>query len=431
VSPARCGIIGLVRVGWTRTDDRLEFKIRLDPGEDTTGIGQGGRQVTLVTDRCTFKLPVDIEGTHPDVMALAAVCIVAPWLKSTIRFDEAISPGFAAALERGFGVDSGPIDGDVEARKTSHRAGLSYSGGADSMCVSELLRRDTPHIHLRRTRHPRVPNRATHYRADVAAALVVEAANRARSVHIVETDLEFLVGPFPMYPEWTTIGIGCVLLADRLDLGAAAFGTVMGSRYLSNGYRYQPVPAEDRWEAIFAAAGLPFLRPACGLTEVSTVAIAHASDLSDLVRSCALGGLDGPCLNCKKCVRKELTMAGIERRPLDEMLVRNVEANDAVLAEFAKPPPYYFQHVLEFGLARAVGIEDTFLGHAKVALRPTFATTDWATKFYPAALTHDVPEPLRAAMDSAIAARVVTMTPSEVEIVETWDAASRSHLGLG
>lgn len=396
----------------------------LDPDESVHGFGQGGREVSLITNECEIRVPNGVDLPHPDALALAAVTIAIPWIRGRVRFDTAISSRMAETLAECFQLSAGPVDPTLSPR-SGGQVGLAYSGGADSIATGRLLSSSTPFVHFKRISHPRVPNRATHMRADVAAALVELAAARNRSVHIVESDLEFVVAPFPMFPEWTTVALPVIVMSDHLGLGGTAFGTIMGSRYLSNGYRYRAPPVKDRWAEVFEAAGLPFVRPACGLTEVSTIRIAAESDLADLVRSCALGPMDGPCLNCKKCLRKELTTAGIEERELDPALLRNMTESHPAVKEFLEPPPYYFQHVVEFGLARAVGLESTFLAHAKAVLNPDHSSTDWTTRFYPPAIQNDVPESLRNPVEKAVSEVAQLMTQREINLVESWDAATR------
>ena len=393
-----------MRLSWS-ADDGAEWTlaIRLDPGESVRGVGQGSREVTLLTDRCRVWLPEGTANPSADSLALAAMTIAAPWLRDRVVFDPPISGCMAESLGGYFGLDVTPIDHSLDQRSGS-RIGLAYSGGADSIATSSLLPADTPLIHLERRVHKRIPNRATHVRADVQAKLVAQAGKRGRDVVTVGTDLEYIVGPFPMFPEWNAVAVPAILMAEQLDLGGVAFGTNVGSRYLSNGYRYRVPPAKERWTALFEAAQLPFVRPAGGLTEVATTQISNSSDLSDLARSCLLGTLEGPCLSCKKCLRKELISAGLERRQLDPVLMGNLTDNHPAVAELMEPPPYFFQHVVEYGLARARGVDDTFLARAKRALRPSIESTDWTTKYYRPALVNDVPGRFRSTIRERVEA---------------------------
>jgi hypothetical protein len=416
-----------MRLAWTIDGNTYRLRLRLDPWETLTATGQDRRTVSLLTHTCTVELPDVTREPHPDALALAAWTVAAPWTRDRVLFDRPISARLAEAIARGWKVEAGPVDDRADEREPGAVIGLSYSGGADSIAVSEMLPSGSPHIFFRRVRHGRVPNRARHMRADVAERLVRQAAGRGRNVAVVRSDLEYLTLPWPMFPAWTTLAIGCVLLADHYDLGAVGFGTVLESRYLANGYRYVS-GGDGPWGAAFTAAGLPFFRPAAGLTEVVTIRLAAMSELADLARSCLLGDFSRPCSACAKCLRKELVAAGLERRPLDKRLLRNIGHEHRAVQNLLKAPPYYFQDVIEYGLARAVGVEGTVLRTALEHLRPTVEDTEWTTRFYPRALEDEVPAPWRERVSRFVEERVGFMTDDQVDTVETWDAAIRGKV---
>lgn len=415
-----------MRVSWNLRGSQNRLRFRLDPGESTTGTGQRGAPIGMITDSCRFRMPTDVDPPHPDVAAVAAMTIVNPWLRRKITFDRAISPRLAGVLAESFGIDAGPVDRELVGRDTGSQVGLSYSGGSDSVAVGELLPPGSPYVHLRRVRHPRVPNRASHFRADVTAHFVQEAGRRGREVSIVESDLEFIVHPYPSFPEWTAVVAGAALLADTLDLGGVAFGTVLGAVYLEGGRRFHPPSLSDKWSRLFSAVGLPFVRPASGMSEVATTQIAEMSDLGGIVRSCSLGTLDGACMNCMKCLRKDLIAAALAGRPLDPVLSHNMDERHAVVLELTEPPPYHQQHLLEYALARVPGIENTFLAAANAYLEPSRESTSWATRFYPPALEQEVPEKWRAGVEEQLRRRVLWMSSDDVQAVESWDAADRN-----
>jgi hypothetical protein len=408
-----------MRVAWTVEGNTYHLQLRLDPWEPLTGVGQDRRQVELVTHTCHVQLPDGTATPRPDLLALAAWTVVAPWARTRVVFDPPISRHLAEALGRGWGLEAGPVDDGATARLPGARAGLSYSGGADSIAVSEMLPEGSPHIHFRRVPHPRIPNRGNRLRVDVAERLVLEAGKRGRHVAVVRSDLEYLCRPWPMFPQWTTVAIGCVLMGDHYDLGAVAFGTVLESRYLSNGYRWSGGKSAGRWGDVYAAVGLPFFRPAAGLTEVGTVRLAAESELADLVRSCQHGDLDSPCLACAKCLRKELVGAGLERRPLHPVLGRRLTPDHPAVRPLMGEPPYYFQDVIEYGLARAVGVEATALAHALNRLRPTVEGTEWTTRFYKRVLNDEVPAPWQERVLRFAEQRVGLMTDEDEHTVET------------
>ncbi|GAB3145392.1 hypothetical protein GCM10027290_25200 [Micromonospora sonneratiae] len=413
-----------MRVDWEVDGAVWKLHLLLDPEDTLAARGQGGRAIELVTDRCRVELPEAAGEVHPDLRALAAWMIVQPWAKRRVRFDQPVSTSFADAVQAGWGVVAGPVDSDFAPRRPGPVAGLSYSGGADSMAVSVMLPPETPHLFFRRVAHSRVPNRATHLKLDVAQRLVEEAGRRGRRTAVVRSDLEYLTLPFPMLPTWTAFAIGLALLGDRLDLGAISFGTVLESRFLDNGRSFVTA-GPSPWERLFDAAGVPMLRPAAGMTEVLTLRQAGESDLGDLARSCLLGTAQSPCLACVKCLRKELILAALKRGPLPAELLRRIPPTHRVARELLSgKPPFYFQDMLEYGLARA-RIDGTFLEPLRERLRPSIEGTAWAERYYPPALDLEVPVPWRPMIAQFVAERIGSMTAEEMATVQTWDAANR------
>lgn len=405
-----------MRVTWTAEDDLWRLEFRLDPDDGIVGHVTDGQRVRMATNSCSLRLPHPVPDIHPDLLALAAWTVVAPWTAGRIVFDRPVSPEFAAALESGWKITAGPVAG--EPRRGS-RLAISYSGGADSVAVAAILP-DAPLVHFQRVSHPRVPNRWTHYRSDVLARL---ARQTRRDVTIVRSDLEFtLAEPRPGYPEHHAVAAGAVLMADELDLGGIAFGYEMGSRWLGGGrylLRYTPDnpmwSAHGPWGRLFAAAGLPIVLPVGGISEATTMRLALASDLREQVRWCLRGDDGGPCGRCGKCLYKELIQAAIERRPMR----LDIPADRPVAAKWQKPPPYGGQEMIEYGCARVPGIESTAFARAAEYLKATEESTRWLDHCYRPAIA-EIPEPWRKHVEDFMATKIGFMTPDEERRVETW-----------
>ncbi|WP_084960000.1 DUF6395 domain-containing protein [Thermoactinospora rubra] len=406
-----------MRVSWS--GGTLTF--RLDPEDEITGKASDGYPVKLRTNSCTISpatggVPDD---AHPDLFALAAWTVVAPWTRRRITFDRAVSAELARALHDGWGVEAGPVG--VAARRTGSVLAISYSGGADSVAAATILP-EAPFVHFRRVPHPRVPNRWTHYRSDVLAKL---AGQTGRPLTEVASDLEFtLAEPRPGYPEHHAVAAGALLLADRLDLGGLAFGYELGSRWLGGDrylLRYTPDnpmwAPHGPWGRAFAAAGVHIVLPVGGVSEAVTMRLALGSPLKDQLRWC-LRGADGPCRTCGKCLYKELIQAAVERRPLDTPIT----ADRPVARKWQQPPPYGGQEMIEYGCARVPGIEHTVFAKAAAFLQATEESTAWLDRCYPPAL-EEIPEPWREQVRSFMVAEVGLMSPEEARRVEEWGQA--------
>lgn len=400
-----------MRVTWTA--GTLSF--RLDPEDEITGKASDDYPVKLATNSCSIGgVPDD---AHPDLFALAAWTIVAPWTRRRVTFDRAVSAELAEALHAGWGVEAGPVG--ALPRPQGARLAISYSGGADSVAATAMYP-EAPFVHFQRVSHPRVPNRWPHYRSDVLAEL---AATTGHELSVVTSDLEYtLAEPRPGYPEHHAVAAGALLLADQLDLGGLAFGYELGSRWLG-GDRYvgrftpdNPMWApHGRWGRLFAAAGVHIVLPVGGVSEAVTMRLALGSPLREQVRWC-LQGTDGPCRTCGKCVYKELIQAAVERRPLD---IPRGATNRA--RKWLKKPPYGGQEMVQYALARVPGIEDTLFAPALDYFDVAEGATSWLDHCYRPAV-EEIPEAWRAQTASFVEANVGFMTPDEARRVETWGA---------
>jgi len=419
------GRLGSVRVGWRREEDAYVITLRLDAGEGIHGHGQGGAPMQLVTNEATFRFDGEQPDPHPDLLAVAALSIAVPWVKCRVRFSAAISPGLAEAIAEYFGLAAGPVDPRLDVRRSGSRVALAFGVGADSTAVSLVLPRDAPHIHLRRVSHRRVPNRFKEYRPEVFERLALGFEDLGRHVIIVPSDVEYLRAPHPTYATWPAVGVGAYLLADALDLGSVAFGTVLGPRYLYGGLTFGlPTPKEHPWDHLFARAGLPFMMPLAGSTEVTTGLIVRRAGLSSHVRSCPVGDESGPCWTCMKCFRKELVTAAWDARPLDDRLLRNLHEGHPIVERFRSPPPYPVHHMAEYGLARLID-GPTFLEEAAAPFRDVRDETDWVARYYPRSAEFDVLPQWRSTVGPAIAKEVEMMSTADVSHLEGWDALAR------
>jgi hypothetical protein len=402
-----------MRVSWSRGG---ELTFRLDPEDEITGIAADEHPVKLATNSCSIGgVPDD---AHPDLFAVAAWTIVAPWTRRRISFDRAISADLAQALHDGWGMEAGPVG--AEPRRAGERLAISYSGGADSVAAAAIYP-DAPFVHFRRVPHPRVPNRWPHYRSDILAKL---AARTGRDLTTVSSDLEFtLAEPRPGYPEHHAVAAGALLLADRMNLGGLAFGYELGSRWLGGDrylLRYTPDnpmwAPHGAWGRLFAVAGVHIVLPVGGVSEAVTMRLALNSDLKGHVRWC-LRGTDGPCRTCGKCLYKELIQAAVERRPLDTPIT----ADRPVARKWLQPPPYGGQEMIEYGLARVPGIERSLFGKARDHFEATEESTSWLDHCYPPAID-EIPAQWRDEAAAFLTSRVGLMTEDEVRRVETWGA---------
>ncbi|WKZ81684.1 MAG: DUF6395 domain-containing protein [Acidimicrobiia bacterium] len=414
-----------MRAGFRHQGDHAVFRLDLLPGEATAAVGQYDMRIALTTGQFRVELPRRVDEPHPDVAALSALTAARPWTARTLRLDRGVSAHFAGTVEAALGISVEPIDPMLPRRERGSRTALLYSGGPDSLTAETLLGPGLAFIHMTRAKHPRVPNRATHHRDDIARDLARQAAGRGEEVHFIRSDVEFVCSrPHPTFPHAMTWALGPLLLADDLDLGGVVYGLDLSHMYVGRGFRWRPFAAEDdRWVRVFAAVGLEMLLPVAGVSEVITTRLGARHRLSDLSRSCTLGDRRGPCLGCVKCARKELLKAAVEARPMTVEALDRLAASPRVV-EFLSRTPVQNQHTFEYGLARVPGLEGSVFQPLRDALRPTVEDTLWLEAIYGPALNLLPAEEAARLVARAAAEGVRFMTHDEEARVESWVARS-------
>lgn len=408
-----------MRVSWDVDGQGWTLRMALHGEDPIRGPGQGGRSVGLLAREAKIELPRVVERPHPDLEALAALVIVKPWVARRLIVDRGVSARFAEAAERILKVEVGPVDDGLVPREPGPRAALAYSAGFDSAAASLLLPEGTPHIHHRRVPHPRVPNRATHWRADAIERLVKLAQDRGRDVHIVRTDFEYLVHPFPSLPHWLGFAVGPLLMADDLGSGTLALGGTLETFYMDRGRRWLETSAKPLGlDPVAESVGMPLMRPVLGVTEIGTMRMTAESDLSDIARACPFGSYTSPCGTCGKCIRKDLIIGAI-KGALPSSLSALTE-KDLKAAQMSGPTPLYRQAQLEFALAR-LELPDGPLSQLRDRLAPDASNTAWMERANPAGLEDGVPQPWRETIASNLAARMEWMSEADLEVARAWE----------
>lgn len=291
------------------------------------------------------------------------------------------------------------------------------------MAAEKLIGEKLPLFHFRRVRHPRVPNRATHFRSDVQEAIVRRAQERGEELVVARSNLEHLARPFPTFPHWTAVTVGAVVLAEALDIGGIVTGRNISGIYLGWGTRFRSEgEQEESWGRVFASAGLPLIQPLAGASDITSKRIAEDHRLIDLARSCARGTLKGPCLKCKKCVLTEVMQAVIEGSVLPDEYNHSFASTPSLVKRFGSDPPYPNQHLLEYSIARMPHVETTFLANAARHLKPSLQRTSWVERYFRPALDAHVPEHLIPRVSNRIEQHASFMNSHDEDQLRTWSA---------
>jgi hypothetical protein len=283
---------------------RLTLRLEPAPDEGTAGAA------SLAVHELFFEVPSlwRLEDVHPDLVGLVSLLVVQPFTKQRLQLSAPVSAGFAEQVERGFGIEVGPVDHDLDARVvTDGVPGLAFSGGVDSVAALAVLPPATVSVFLDRHTPAERAGRSL-YRPEAAHRACEELARRRRRVIRVSTDLEHVREPVG-FPVDVSNAAPAVLLADLLHLDSISWGTIAESAYRVGHQRfvdYHRRGVYKSWAAVFAAVGLPVLNPVAGVSEVGTSSIVLQDDWAALAQSCIRGEVGSPCRNCWKCFRKSL-----------------------------------------------------------------------------------------------------------------------------
>lgn len=408
-----------MKTSWKVDGNVWRLFLQLHPEDPVTGHGQGNLPVSLLALETTIKLPHAVSEPHPDLEALATLVIIRPWIARRLILRRAVTKQFADLVQKLFRIEVGPVDDALIPRTAGRTPLLAYSAGFDSAAASILLPADTPHIHHRRTPHPRIPNRATHWRADAIEHLAIKAGERGRDLHIVRADFEYLVHPFPSLPHWFGFAVGPLLMADDLGGGAVAMGGTLETFYMDMGRKWTGERPNARgMDDLPAMMGMPVMRPVLGITEIGTMQLTLGSDLADAARSCTGGTFSAPCGVCGKCIRKDMvtatTTGGIPKS------LASLSAEALAAAKMTADPPLYMQAQLEYALAR-LNLDDLALTELRDKLDPSIEETAWMERAYRPAVERGIPEPWRASVAAEIESRIGWMSESDVAVAEAWD----------
>ena len=196
-----------VRVSWAA--GRLTF--RLDPEDEITGRAADGHPVKLATNSC-IGCPDVPDDAHPDLFAVAAWTVVAPWTRRRITFDRAVSAGAGrGAARRAGGSRPGP-SGASRARPGG--GWRSPTAAAPTPWRRPRCYPEAPFVHFQRVSHPTACRTAGSTTAPTCWPTL--ASKTGRELTVVPSDLEFtLAEPRPGYPEHHAVAAGALLLADR------------------------------------------------------------------------------------------------------------------------------------------------------------------------------------------------------------------------
>jgi hypothetical protein len=392
------------------------FRFEKEPDDPAA---RGHARLVRETMQIVLPFPVRQTDMHPDLEALAAILIAGNHTGLSLTVARPVSTALAAAVAQHFPFAIQPVDQRLlpRARPEPGLPGLAYSGGADSTAALAVMPADTVALFMRRI-HPDGVIRPMLYRDDAAIQACATLREQGRTVHIVETDLEYLRDPLGFPSDWAN-AIGLVLLADRLRLDSIAWGLIAESAYRIGHEAFADWAIRRvRWAALFEATGLSFNAPVAGVSEVGTGKIMASSPLGPIAQSCIRGGVGAPCGDCWKCFRKSLLDAAISGHwPDDQELDRLFEVREVDNRLARIPIPH--EDVIGWICGRYPGTHPKMLMLRERTL-PAGESFSWLEHWYgPSAVLMDPRQ--RESVSARLDDYVGRMSNVEEELFRAWD----------
>lgn len=222
-----------------------------------------------------FMMPqyFKLKDVHPDLIRLAEIVLFYPWNKHLAKYKFT--------------------------RKQKEKVALCFSGGMDSMAAYCLLPKDTILFY-----HKREARGLTMMRLDNPLRVFKENNLNVEMVTSDQEEIQTFHEKIRGFSTDMAPAAALILLADYLDLGYIATGTMLESTYIYKGYKYRNFLEDTYWNfwfELFKNAGLELFFPVMPCSEYLNWKI--VSDNKKFSISC-IRGAGEPCGKCYKCFRK-------------------------------------------------------------------------------------------------------------------------------
>ncbi|SSW72909.1 DUF6395 domain-containing protein [Achromobacter agilis] len=368
-----------MKIIYSDVDGFIEFNIQTSEREDAIE-----KKVHLDRRSARVASSLGWRDVHPDLLALSAFLIAAPFAKKVLTFGAGISQAMVAAFQQVRpDLSCGPVDYELKprARPQNGRIGLSFSGGADSFAAVELLPANTEMFFLKRL-VPAENERESTKQTSAGERACFALKDAGRHVFIVESDLEFVRHPIG-FADHMACAVPLIVAAEQRDLDGVAWGTIAEAAYRFGSSEYVDFserPQYIDYQNLFTQVGLPFCNPVIGMSEVITSAVMSKSPFRSYVQSCMYGGIEA-CGMCKKCFRKALLDASISGQwPSDDELDSYFAQNGII--KYISMLPIKLENIYAYVTSKYMGDHPLMLA-LKKRVRGGELSVAWMERYIP------------------------------------------------
>ncbi len=366
-------------------------------------------------DDITFDYGV--RSIHPDLLGLLCLIIFYPFIGQRVVLPMPVSRRLVkafdkASFDRPFRFDN--VDPGLD-RYRGSKTVLSFGGGIDSTAVRVMF----PEAYVVQEAHLREGQLAPSRSHEVVRSLGPDRGA------LVTSNQRFVSRPGGWHG-WTCAFATSLLMATDYDFGMVLMGATISSTLLAGGTRYWNRFGARRWhgstgnywQSAFDEIGLPVFSPVCGVSGYVTMKLSL-----DLLRRGAVffcTSRDGAaCLQCVKCLRRELIRSVIEPgyQPVWEPYDR------PEVHTFLERRPLQTGHIFAYARGRSPDLP-TFLTSRMRGLPKI--KSGWPTRVH--APTFELCDPTwRTEIRDRVLSHVKPMNRKQLRELKRWDTHPRAR----
>ena len=308
------------------------FELENDDKRDSISYNAGRSRIFLESNYCSFDFPHDIIMPHPDLICMAALKIISPYIGSHVEMDYPVSKHFSEAVKNHYPNIKEINVGNISPRKIiNERYAVSFSGGADSLATANLCPPNTPLILSTRKYHPEIGIFEQWYKTDANIETLRHMSTHYCKIY-TSSDFEFLSTNhnYCIYPDNYAFTIPCILLADHLSLTGILTGDIIGA-FTSDETKNFSDHNFLKLKKYYASVGLDIDSPVKGITELGTEIINRYFQNSDISTTCQYGTFKKPCMKCIKCFRKTLIKSYLSNSMIDPQILNTFNKSKSIV----------------------------------------------------------------------------------------------------
>ena len=368
----------ILRISVETSNDLILFNVFSDEADRTRNPNFGEfRQFSFRTSGYSGFGEV-----HPDRLALVAILCTLPFPSEELRIEWPVSQSFQDASRVISRIRLFFPESKVHSLKRTNtgRHALSFSGGADSTAALAVMPNSTESVFMLRSK----AKGRTLYDSEAALESCSKLRNLGFTVHMVESDFEYLRNPIG-FPTDLAVSSPAILLANSRGFESVAFGTILESAYGTSGTKYRNYTDSSHyklWNSLFRSVGLGYSLPVAGVSEVGSAILCRDHTIGRFHQSCIRGKWGEPCDKCWKCFRKSTLNSALEGSEIPTSSLDSIKNSKEVRKNLVNQRPIKHEGVLSYSFERLKGGGD-LIKSLKKLVRVGTIKTDWMEKWYP------------------------------------------------